>query len=217
MNDGVTSPGPGTVAVGREVLDGGGSPRVVEAPGAVATGDGGGSPRVAEAPGAVAAGDGGGSPWVGRPAPDFSAPDVHGAQVSLADLRGAPVLVVFVPFAFTPVCTDEAVALQQAWPRWRGAGVRVLMVACDAMPTLRRWVEEQQVDVDVLSDFWPHGHIARAYGAFSERDGAADRVSVLIDAAGVVRWRTAAPRGTARPVADYDAAITELLDDGRGR
>ncbi|WP_022918149.1 redoxin domain-containing protein [Ruania albidiflava] len=155
--------------------------------------------------------DGEASPSAGEVAPGFAAPDVHGARLSLAGLHGRPVLLVFVPFAFTPVCTDEAAALQQAWPRWRQQGVRVVMVACDAVPTLRRWVEEHGVDFDVLSDFWPHGRIARAYGAFSERDGAADRISVLVDADGLVRWRTSAPRGTARPVADYEAAIAGLL------
>jgi len=161
--------------------------------------------------------DGGVSPSVGEVAPGFAAPDVHGATLSLAGLRGQPVLLVFVPFAFTPICTDEAADLQRAWPRWRQQGVRVLMVSCDAVPTLRRWVEEHGVDFDVLSDFWPHGQVARAYGAFSERDGAADRVSVLIDAEGLLRWRTSAPRGKARPVADYEAAITAVVRPGRTR
>ena len=161
--------------------------------------------------------DGGVSPSVGEVAPGFAAPDVHGATVSLAGLRGQPVLLVFVPFAFTPICTDEAADLQRAWPRWRQQGVRVLMVCCDAVPTLRRWVEEHGVDFDVLSDFWPHGQVARAYDAFSERDGAADRVSVLIDAEGLLRWRTSAPRGKARPVADYEAAITAVVRPGRTR
>lgn len=153
---------------------------------------------------------------MGAVAPDFTAPNVHGAPVSLLELRGRPVLLVFVPFAFTPVCTDEAAALQQAWSAWQDRGVQVLMISCDAMPTLRHWAEEQDVTFEVLSDFWPHGRVARAYGAFSELDGAADRVSVLIDADGVLRWRGSSARGVARPVADYQAAIDELLaGDGR--
>ncbi|HLS74723.1 MAG TPA: redoxin domain-containing protein [Actinomycetaceae bacterium] len=179
--------------------------------------DGGASPGRTDRSGAEALLDGGASPGVGDVAADFAAPDAHGATLSMATLRGGPVLLVFVPFAFTPVCTDEAAALQRAWPRWQERGVRVVLVACDAVPTLRRWAEEHQVTFDVVSDFWPHGQIARAYGAFSARDGAADRVSMLIDAAGVVRWRTSAPRGWARPVADYEAAIADLLgEDGTG-
>ena len=156
--------------------------------------------------------DGAGSPRVGDVAPDFTAPNVHGAPVSLSGLRGRAVLMVFVPFAFTPVCTDEAAALQRARPAWQDRGVELLMISCDAMPTLRRWAEEQDVAFEVLSDFWPHGQVARTYGAFSAADGAADRVSVLIDAAGVLRWQTRSPRGTARPFADYEAAIDAVLD-----
>ncbi|WP_147916990.1 redoxin domain-containing protein [Ruania zhangjianzhongii] len=158
--------------------------------------------------------DGAALPGVGDLAPDFTAPNVHGAPVSLARLRGGPVLVVFVPFAFTPVCTAEAAALHRAWPGWRERDVQLLMISCDAVPTLRRWAEEQQVGFEVLSDFWPHGQVARAYGAFSELDGAADRVSVLIDADGVVRWRRSTGRGLARPVSDYQGAIEELLRGG---
>ena len=161
--------------------------------------------------------DGATSPGVGDLAPDFTAPNVHGAPVSLAGLHGGPVLVVFVPFAFTPVCTDEADALQQVWPRWRDQGVQLLMISCDAVPTLRRWTEEHEVDFEVLSDFWPHGAVARSYGAFSEQDGAADRVSVLIDADGVLRWRGSSARGLARPVADYQTAIDAELSRARDR
>lgn len=175
--------------------------------------DGAASPGVGEGAGPSGVADGAAAPSVGELAPEFRLPNVHGAPVSLVGLRGHVVLVVFVPFAFTPVCGAEAAALQQGWPRWQQAGVQLLMIACDAIPTLRRWVEEQRVGFEVLSDFWPHGQVARAYGAFSANDGAADRVSVLIDADGVVRWRTSSPRGVARPVAAYEAAITELLTD----
>ena len=119
-------------------------------------------------------------------------------------------LVVFVPFAFTPVCSGELDDLVQAGPRWRSRGVDVVLISCDAMPTLRAWAQEHAVGFEVLSDFWPHGQTCRTYGAFSQVDGAADRVSVLIDAAGVVRWTTRAARGKARPVSDYESAIDAL-------
>lgn len=175
--------------------------------------DGAASPGQGGVPRSGVAHDGAASAEIGDLAPDFTAPNVHGAPVSLAGFRGAPVLVVFVPFAFTPVCTDEAAALQQIRLSWRERGVQLLMVSCDSVPTLRRWADEQQVDFEVLSDFWPHGRVARGYGAFSDLDGAADRVSVLIDADGVVRWRTRSPRGVARPVAGYQAAIDALFAD----
>src|SRR5699024_9914136 len=146
----------------------------------------------------------------GQYAPEFTAPAALGGHVSLADFRGRAVLVVFVPFAFTPVCSGEVEDLARAVPTWRERGVEVVVISCDAMPTLRVWAEQHQVTFEVLSDFWPHGHIARAYGAFSEQDGAADRLSVLIDARGVVRWTTRAVRGRPRPVSDYEAAVDDL-------
>lgn len=146
----------------------------------------------------------------GQRAPDFTAWASHGGQVSLEDYRGRAVLVVFVPFAFTPVCSREIEELVRAAPAWQRRGVEVVVISCDAMPTLRAWAEEHGVAFEVLSDFWPHGSIARAYGAFSEQDGAADRLSVLIDAGGTVRWTTRANRGRPRPVSDYEAAVDAL-------
>ena len=149
---------------------------------------------------------------LGEYAPEFTAPAAYGGHVSLADFRGRGVLVVFVPFAFTPVCSREIEELTRAAPAWQERGVEVVVISCDAMPTLRVWAEQHRAGFEVLSDFWPHGHIARAYGAFSEHDGAADRLSVLIDAHGVVRWTTRAARGRPRPVSDYEAAVDALTE-----
>lgn len=152
-------------------------------------------------------------PNIGEPAADFAAANVHGSVVRLSSLHGRWVLLVFVPFAFTPVCAGEVEDLVHAAPTWRRRGVDVVVVSCDAMPTLRTWADQHgagSAGVEVLSDFWPHGRIARSYGAFSESDGAADRLSVLIDPAGIVRWSTTAARGRPRPVADYEAAIEAL-------
>lgn len=212
MNDGGTSPGVGDLTRPAVSGDGDPSPGSARLAGWLESPDGVSSPGSDRLAVPVDSPDGVVSPVVGDLAPDFTAPDVHGASVSLAGLRGRPVLVVFVPFAFTPVCTDEAAALQQAWPRWQERGVQLLMISCDSVPTLRRWADEHQVGFDVLSDFWPHGQVARAYGAFSDVDGAADRLSALIDANGVLRWRARAPRGVARPVAGYQAAIDALLE-----
>lgn len=197
--------------------DGAGSPAEGRSPWSASPGDGVSSPGRGGLTWPVDTPDGAGLPGVGDLAPDFTAANVHGASVSLAGVRGGPVLLVFVPFAFTPVCTDEAAALQRAWPAWRDRDVQLLLISCDSVPTLRRWTEEHHVGFEVLSDFWPHGRVARAYGAFAELDGAADRVSVLIDAEGVLRWRTRSPRGVARPVADYEAAIDAVLADGAER
>lgn len=153
-------------------------------------------------------------PRPGDPAPDLELPDTFGTPVSLEAMRGTPVLVVFLPMAFTGTCTSELRDLRDHLDEFEGAGVRVLAVTCDSSPTLRAWAEVEGVSdgagVHLLSDFWPHGAAARAFGAFEDRTGTARRVSVLVDADGIVRWTTTSPPGRARDVAEHLAAVAAL-------
>ncbi len=147
---------------------------------------------------------------VGDPAPDVTLVDTHGTPVSLAGLRGGPVAVVFVPFAFSGTCTSELCELRDSIEDFEHAGVRLLVVSCDPMFTLRAWAEREGYDFDLLSDFWPHGAAARAFGVFDERSGIALRGSFLLDADGIVRWTVVNPRGQARSLDDYRAALAAL-------
>ena len=124
----------------------------------------------------------------GDPAPDFTLPDTHGTPVHLADLRGETVLVVFYPFAFSRTCTGELCELRDNIEDFESAGVRLLAVSTDAVFTLKAWQEQEGFGFDLLSDFWPHGEAARAYGVFDGRRGAAVRGTFLIDRAGKVIW-----------------------------
>lgn len=159
------------------------------------------------------AGYGDAVPGPGDVAPDFTLPDAHGTPVALSGLRGAPVLLVFVPFAFSGVCTGELAELRDdagltaALVR---ADARLLVVACDSMITLRAWDEREGFGLDLLSDFWPHGAVARSYGVLDDAEGVARRGTFLIDADGIVRWSVVNPRGAARDVADYRAALSVL-------
>lgn len=149
-------------------------------------------------------------PLPGEAAPDFSLPDTHGTPVRLSDLRGGPVALVFYPFAFSGICSSELCELRDNLADFERAGVRLLAVSCDPMFALRAWREREGFGFDLLSDFWPHGEVAKAYGVFSPTDGAAVRGSFLVDAAGVVRWSVVNPRSQARDLAAYRAAIEAL-------
>ena len=146
----------------------------------------------------------------GDPAPDFTLPDTHGTPVVLSALRGGPVAVVFVPFAFSGICTSELCELRDAIEDFEAAGVRLLVVSCDAMFTLRAWAEHAGFGFELLSDFWPHGAAARAFGVFDEAAGIALRGSFLLDADGIVRWSVLNPRGKARDLGEYRAALAAL-------
>lgn len=149
-------------------------------------------------------------PRVGDLAPDLTLPDTHGTPVTLSHLRGSPVALVFFPFAFSRVCADELRALRDHRDEFAAAGVTLLGVSCDAVFSLRAWSEQEEHGFDLLSDFWPHGAAARAYGVLDEEHGLALRGSFLLDAEGVVRWSLVHPRGRARPIAAYRAALATL-------
>ncbi len=149
-------------------------------------------------------------PAVGDVAPDLTLPDTHGTPVTLSDLRGAPVALVFFPFAFSRVCGSELCELRDNIADFTAAGVTLLGISCDSTFALRAWSEQERHGFDLLSDFWPHGAAARAYGVLDEEHGLALRGSFLLDAQGVVRWSVVNPRGRARPLTAYREALATL-------
>lgn len=152
----------------------------------------------------------GAAPRPGDPAPDFMLPDTHGTPVHLADLRGETVLVVFYPFAFSGTCTGELRELRDNIEDFETAGVRLVAVSTDPVFSLKAWQEAEGFGFDLLSDFWPHGAAARAYGVLDETSGNALRGSFLIDADGIVRWSVVYPRGGRRRLEEYRQALAEV-------
>ncbi len=125
----------------------------------------------------------------GSEAPDFDLEVDTSERARLADLRGRRnVLLVFHPFAFTPVCEEEARDLQENLPAFESAETDVILVSCDPAPSRRAWKEKLGLTYTLASDFWPHGEVAKAYGVFDEEAGAPFRGTFLIDKDGVVVW-----------------------------
>ena len=148
---------------------------------------------------------------VGDPAPDFALRDQHGQTVRLSDLRGRKaVLVVFYPWAFSGVCGGELTALQAALDDLVADDLEVLTVSTDSMYALRAFADQQGLTFPMLSDFWPHGEVAEAYGVLHPEIGIALRGSFLVDRDGVVRWTVVQGIPDARDVDDYRKAIADL-------
>lgn len=150
------------------------------------------------------------APRPGDPAPEVVLPDTHGTPVSLVGLRGTPVMLVFFPFAFSPICRSELGELRDSIEEFEAVGVRLFGVSCDPRHALRAWSEEEGFGFDLLSDFWPHGAAARSFGVFDDASGMAVRGSFLVDADGIVRWRIINAPGQAREMGEYRAAIAGL-------
>jgi peroxiredoxin len=141
---------------------------------------------------------------VGDIAPDFTLPDQHGQPTSLSAQVG-PVLLVFFPAAFTPVCHDELRALKDI-----AASSHVWGVSCDSMFVLRALDDSEGLGFPLLSDFWPHGEVARAYDVLDHDRGTARRVSVLVDSRGRIgaQWQSSLDRP--RDPEEYVRALAEL-------
>ena len=148
------------------------------------------------------------APELGLAAPDFTLRDQHGEAVSLAALRGRPVVLVFFPWAFSGICTNELTALQQDLAHYEAAGAQVLALSCDPMFTLRAFADQQGLTFDLLSDHWPHGAVAQSYGVFDPEVGVARRGSFVLDADGVVVWRVLNGIGEARDIAAHLQALS---------
>ncbi|GAB3178851.1 peroxiredoxin [Nesterenkonia halophila] len=160
-----------------------------------------------------------GGPRIGDTAPPAVGRTHHGEELRLEQLAGTPVLVMFYPFAFSRVCGSELAELQARRDELRRLGVRALAVSCDAIHSLRAYAEHlvtaaedaaagDELAVELVSDFWPHGRIARDFGVFDAERGVATRTSFLLDADLVVRHVQQVPTHQAR---DLDETFEVLV------
>jgi len=148
---------------------------------------------------------------VGDKAPDFELKDNHGATVRLSDFHGHKnVVLVFYPFAFTGVCTGELCELRDNLPRFADRDTQLLAVSNDSIHTLRVFGEQEGLEYPLLSDFWPHGDVSRAYGVFDEGKGCAVRGTFVIDKEGLVRWTIVNGLPDARDLDEYVKALDML-------
>jgi peroxiredoxin len=144
----------------------------------------------------------------GAIAPDFTLANQFGQPVSLADFRGVkPVTLVFFPLAFSRTCQGELCELRDHLELFEDSGTELLGVSVDSKHALRAWAEEQGYGFQLLADFWPHGEVARSYGAFLDERGYADRATFVIDVDGVIRTSFATGPGEARTLEQYRAAL----------
>ena len=141
----------------------------------------------------------------GDKAPEFDFEETAERRVRLADYRGRRnVLLVFHPFAFTPVCTEEALDLQENLESFRNAETDIVFVSCDTSAARQAWKRELGAEYTFASDFWAHGANAKAYGVFDEASGAPVRGTFLIDKDGQIIWSYLSPD---------DARRTEMVPD----
>ncbi|ALG07739.1 peroxiredoxin [Kibdelosporangium phytohabitans] len=148
---------------------------------------------------------------VGSKAPDFTLNDYNKQQVALSSFQGEKnVLLVFYPFAFSGICQGELCQVRDELATYENADVQVLGVSVDSPFALKAWADQQGYTFPLLSDFWPHGEVAQAYGVFNDKAGLALRGTFLIDKEGTVRYTEVNQPGEPRDQEAWKKALANL-------
>ena len=145
----------------------------------------------------------------GEPAPEFSLARAEGESFTREDLLGRTTVLVFYPFAFSPVCTDQLSVYDELLDEFADRGATLYGVSCDATWSQRAFREQLGVRIEQLSDFEPKGAACRAFDVLHP-GGFPQRALVLIGPDGVVRWSYQAPSPSELPGANL---IFDALDD----
>ncbi|HEX7429670.1 MAG TPA: peroxiredoxin [Mycobacterium sp.] len=126
---------------------------------------------------------------VGTPAPDFTLRDQNRQEVTLSDFRDTKnVLLVFFPLAFTGICQGELDEVRDHLPAYENDDTQTLAISVGPPPTHKVWAAESGFLFPVLSDFWPHGAVAQAYGVFNDDAGFSNRGTFVVDRSGIIRF-----------------------------
>lgn len=125
---------------------------------------------------------------IGDQAPDFNRPATRKRTISLADYRGKNVVLVFFPQAWTPIWTDQIPSYEADIAKFKGLNAQVLGISVDHVPCLEAWAESLGgISYPLVSDFWPHGEVSKAYGVFRE-EGFSERAIFIIDKEGIIQF-----------------------------
>jgi peroxiredoxin len=132
-------------------------------------------------------------PDVGQAAPDFTLPRSPRETTTLAELRGGPVVLVFYPADWSPVCGDQVALYNEMLPTFDEYGARIVGISVDGPWCHAAFAKDRKLGFPLLADFEPKGEVARRYDVYDARNGTTERALFVIDANGIVRWRYVSP------------------------
>ncbi len=131
----------------------------------------------------------------GTIAPDFTLPTTPDQCVSLADFRGKPVVLVFYPADWSPVCSDQLGLYNELLPEFSEFNAQILGISVDGIWCHLAFSKDRKLHTPLLADFEPKGAVARSYGVYNEKNGEAQRALFVIDPEGVIYWSYVSPVG----------------------
>ena len=146
----------------------------------------------------------------GTPAPDFTLHTTPDQGVSLRDFRGRPVILVFYPADWSPVCGDQVTLYNELLPEFRRFNAALLGISVDGAWCHLAYARDRNLQFPLLADFEPKGTVARTYGVYRHPDGVCERALFVLDAAGTIHWSYVSPIGI-NPGADGILTALEEL------
>jgi len=150
----------------------------------------------------------------GARAPDFELHSTPDQLVSLSDFRGKTVILAFYPADWSPVCGDQMALYNEILPEFHKHGAELLGISVDGAWCHAAFAGARKLHFPLLADFEPKGEVARAYGAYRNKEGHSERALFVIDGEGIIRWSYCSPVGV-NPGADGILDALEAMESGR--
>jgi len=151
----------------------------------------------------------------GITAPDFTLRSTSDQSISLNQYRGNPVILVFYPADFSPVCGDEMTLFNELLPEFQRLNAEVIGISVDGVWCHLAFSKEKNLKIPLLTDFEPKGEVAKKYGVYRQKDGIAERALFLLDKDGIIRYSYVSPIGV-NPGADGILKALESISTVRG-
>ena len=137
----------------------------------------------------------------GTEAPNFELRSTPDQALSLSELRGRPVVLVFYPEDWSPVCSDQLTLYQELQSEFARFDAQLVGISVDGIWCHLAFAKDRHLQFPLLPDFEPKGEVSRIYGVYRDRDGTSERALFVIDRDGVIRWSYVSPVGV-NPGAD---------------
>jgi peroxiredoxin len=131
----------------------------------------------------------------GTQAPNFTLPGTPDQKVSLSELRGRPVVLVFYPADWSPVCGDQLALYNELMPEFSEFGAQIIGISVDGIWSHLAYSKDRKLHFPILADFEPKGAVAKLYGVYNEKNGEAQRALFVIDPGGLISWSFVSPVG----------------------
>jgi peroxiredoxin len=129
----------------------------------------------------------------GAKAPDFSLSVSPDQKLTLSELRGKPVILAFYPADWSPVCGDQMALYNEILPEFQKFGAELIGISVDGAWCHAAYAKDHHLHFPLAADFEPKGAVARAYGAYREKEGFCERALFVIDKDGVITWSYCSP------------------------